>query len=660
MRITGIAPNWIYQHNNATGDNVVAEVQITNSPQSISVSSAACRIEDCLENLLPCSATCTVSCAQQASTNPSIYNSTCAMNFRITSGYDQRKNYTVIPIISYGISYKNASGADIIGSFDAQSSINIGSHWMGDGKCDADESNATTCFDCPCSSDYYCDTQNANRHTAGDACRLKSSLTATIGQLSQSAFGDAANLHATDIRVQVNGIPNSASFTPSCRFGGGGVGCGVTCSAPNSTGGMFCNFTIAAIDYRNSQFYDSVSKTLTVPNNTFTLNVSFRDGKKTASKGFSFALADISMEPNFHAANGDCEEELGENFENSCVDCGCGSQTEYCYITIDNFVGQCIDSSQLRLAVTATNPVMPNCTINFYKEECQFIMPTEIYASIPNAPNDLRLIDYKLSFGNESVDPACMAFPTNQNQRYSCSFVIPSVEGDNGGKINKSFSLNFTVRYSTNGTVRTQSLISDVSSFTINRIKSDRVMQCEQAMSDLSSKQKKLDQDNTMLMVFLGIAGAIAVTTCTLMGLCCIPANPTCAFGFSCGLWLFLCGLAIAIVGCIGDILMQSVDQIEQEVKQLEAQKKSLCAGSDASSMRSALDSMGDAGMSMGSIGMKILCAIGMIVMMFGAMQMMSAAPAASGAGAGAGSTTPGVIAAPLAPPPPPPAPVIL
>ena len=74
-------------HNPTAGDIVTLDVEITNKPSSLNIIN-----EECSIGCNSCSATCTVDCGPDTSTDPSVYASTCDFSFKI-SDYATTNDY---------------------------------------------------------------------------------------------------------------------------------------------------------------------------------------------------------------------------------------------------------------------------------------------------------------------------------------------------------------------------------------------------------------------------------------------------------------------------------------------------------------------------------------------------------------------------------------
>ena len=625
LQVSSVRPVHFFTH--SAGNSISFLSQITSKPRGLSAAvTPGCSMDCVTQGGASCTASCSgIACSQVQSSSPNIYNSTCTMGFSI-SNYNATRSYSLYPAINYTITYNNGSAVQITKTLrNAFATISIGAHWCGDGTCNPDETSAGCCYDCSCQSGQYCDTKDKNYHTQGDACRLLSPIGMSIDGFSKTQFVDSMFQHNTLTTVYVSAAPSGAELLPSCSFAAGNVGCYASCSAVNDTGGAFCNITVPPIYYKTSPYYDSTAKIITLPGNRLNISLQFNNGSRLVGRVFMFGMPDIKITPTFHCGNGVCETDLVENDQSCCIDCACPGADMYCYTGV-SLAGQCLNASDLNLVIARTNPARPNCTIQYYRGKCQFIRPVEIYAVVPGAPDDIYVMGSFYRFDNATYDINCVAAPFDQNENYTCSAALPEISGENGGLIGKDFGLTFTVTYTLNGTTKTQNITASMPNWTLNRVKSDRVMECEKVMKDLESKKKDLESKKGMLNIFLGMAAALAAVMCTLAAI-------------SDGGWIVLCGIALVVLGCIGGMLQGAVDKLQGEVDNLKQQRESLCASSDPSDMKKALKDSKGSGSSGLSTVLGIICAIGIIVSLYGIGQVIG--PAAAPVG---GEAAPGMM----------------
>jgi len=634
LQVLDVDPTDFYVYNGVTGDSITFLAQITNKPRSLSpLITPGCSISCFTDESAPCTVSCGVSCSSLASQSPGIYNSTCSMSFYI-SDYAETETYHLQTALNYNITYENGSSADIDRTLSNEfAEIVVHEHWCGDGVCTSDESPDSCCFDCACPSGQYCDTQNPDQPNASDMCRPLGPIDLSISQPHPLEFLDSMFQHAIDVSVHINNTPSSAALSPVCSFAGGDVMCSASCQPIDSSGDSICEIIVPSMDYKTSPYYDNTTNRIILSSNTLDMVLEFSDGFSTANKSFAFSIPTVRIEPTFHCGNDECEVQFNESWQNCCIDCPCLDANEYCYTDqLSNLAGQCFDANEINLVLTGVDPAVPNCTIQYYRERCQFMRPLNIRAVVPRAPDDMEVITEFYEFDGTNHDLLCYSDPHGQNENYTCATVLPPIDGEDGGELDMDFRLWLTVRYTANGTTRVQNISAAIPDFGVNRVKSERVMACERVKDELDSKEAKLERDKTMLYVFLGIATAIATYICWSAYTCC-AATPACG---ACAWLTILCGIALMVVGCIGGMLNSKVEQLQSEVEQLEQQEMTLCQASDAAGLRSALGGVKDTGMSMLGITLGVVCAVGAIVAMNGLGQMISAPPAPSGVPPGA------------------------
>ncbi len=590
--------------------------QITNKPQGMSTPSADCSI-DCTPN---CTASCFVSCRSVSSSDPSIYNFTCILSF-VISNYNVLRDYTLYPILNYTMTFNNGTGPQITKTLSAGvGGITIGIHYCGDLDCTQDENQSICCYDCGCSAGQYCDTLGTTDHRL-DSCKPLNLINITKVDVGSTNLTDSSIEHRVNVTLRVDSKPSGASLSAVCGFNNSvsDVACSAECGEINESGAV-CQVIIPAINYSETGFYDPVARMITLPQNVMGVNLGFNDGPNVSSMDFSFSVPDITIDVIAHCGDGDCESDIGETSDNCCLDCPCGPDL-YCY-TGSVPTGECLSVNDVILLIDKTEPEDLNCTITEHKGKCQFLKSVDILARILNPPSDIEVFNSHYEFdGNDYRNINCFASPPDQNENYTCPTVLPEIDSNSGGGIEKNLSLYLTVRYTSNQSLITQN-ISASTTLTINRIKSDRVMECERVKAELASTKAKISRDKTMLYVFLGLATTVAVIICATARHCCME-GVECTW--SCAFWIFLCGLAVAVVGCIGSMLHSAVLELEQEITQLEQEEDLLCSSSDPSQMRQALGNMKETGMDMVNIALGVVCAVGIALMLWGVVGMIKA-----------------------------------
>lgn len=604
-------------------ENIDFIAQITDKPQGMFTPTAGCRI-DCTPS---CTASCSVSCSSVSSSDPSIYNSTCGISFDINN-YDPLRDYTLYPVLNYSMTFNSGVvNGTVVTTAKTLSSgvggITIGVHYCGDLDCTQDESQSTCCYDCGCQGGQYCDTLGTTDHRL-DSCKPQNLINMTKVGVGSTSFNDSHIEHRVNVTLRINNKPSSASLSATCGFNNSisDVACSAECGEINGSD-VVCQIIIPAINHSATDFYDPVTRRITLPQNILNVSMEFNNGPNVSSMDFSFSVPDIVIDVIYHCGNGVCESDIGENVGNCCLDCTCGPDL-YCY-TGSVPTGECLSVSDVRLLIDRTDPEELNCTVAEYKGKCQFLKSVDILAKILNPPSDVELFDPYYEFdGNNYRNINCFTYPANQDVNYTCPTVLPEIESNSGGRIEKNLTLHLTIRYTSNQSLITQN-ISASTIITVNRIKSDRVMKCESVKSELASKKAKITRDKTMLYVFLGISTVVAVIICAKAYTCC-AATPVCA---ACPWLQFLCGLALAVVGCIGSMLASAVEKVEQKITQLEQEEDLLCSSSDPSQMRRALGNMRDTGVDIVKIALGIVCAVGIALMLWGVAGMIKAPAAA-------------------------------
>ncbi len=620
LDIMDVNPTHLYAHDPA-GDSVNFIARVTNSPSILSAD-PSCSI-DCEYDGSPCTSSCTLRCTEEESSDPDIYNSSCAMNFSI-SGYDPLLNYNLYPKFNYSLRYMNGSiVANKILSKNIPT-ITIGAHWCGDMNCGPDEDSVSCCYDCGCSVGQYCDTQDASSPTNGDSCRQLDSISITVGNIPQTSFTDSRRYHKANVSLYVYNKPSGFIVNTDCDLAGGNITCTAPCFEQTSTDPSIynatCQITIPPMDYSTSPYYNSVTNKMTLTQNSLNISLEFNNGPIKTIKNFIEGFGDIQITPIPQCGDGYCESNLGESVNNCCVDCPCRDvygSGHFCY-TGTNVNGDCVATSNVQLEITGFDPDPVNCTIFEFGDECRFVESVDLSAHIVNAASDMEILGSYYTYNGEDYDLYCFATPSNQTEYYTCSITIPEPEETDEGEIEKEVGLTFIIKYSDGFETITQN-ISAASTLKIQKVKSEELRTCEEERAGLDSKISGLEKDKrtveTIISVFIALAAGLWVACALGCGWCCKVA-----------LWL---GCAAA---CLASILLPQIEKIKNEVSSLKAQRDKMCRSSNYRDFKSGVDGSFGMGGTLVSLILGIVC----VVCLFQAVSGMSGGKEAATAEGGA------------------------
>jgi hypothetical protein len=433
-------PTHFYTHGPAS-DSVYLNIQIRNAPTHLNVAGTSCGME-CYADGYSCSSTCDVTCAKAQSSDPNVYNASCALNFRV-NGYNRTRDYSLIPTLNASVTYTNGSSGQVVKTLSRIfSTISIGSSWCGDYACGPDENSRSCCYDCPCSDGYYCDTSDTGAPTAGDSCRPENGIGLVIDDVNRTGFEYPDVSHHATVEAHIENVPRGLADIgyASCRLGGGDLFCDVDCKRTGDSAGshgLNCSLSIPIIDYKTSEFYDQDSKRIVLRDNTMNYSITFNNGSGMISKDLEADLPDITIDVKPRCGSGPgyfgfeercspynttlaCEEDLGETYDSCCCDCQC-PEKKYCVINDEDPGGICKRVSTIRLNVLRFDPDPIKCEIDFTGKTCVFYKPLSVEVEIkPDSDYGVVSASYDLGDG-ETRSMYCLKHEEIDN-RFLCSF----------------------------------------------------------------------------------------------------------------------------------------------------------------------------------------------------------------------------------------------
>jgi len=612
LLVTGVTPSQFYTH--APGDSVKFLGQVTNSPVTLAVTDDSCSLKCSRADAQACSATCDISCSKLASSNPSVYNSSCSMSFSV-SGYDSLKSYSLYPVLNFSISYTNGSYNTIqkvlSNSF---TTITIGAHWCGDKKCDPDESLGTCCYDCPCAEGQYCDTQNLAYSSQGDSC--KSNPQVSIDSTSSADFTDSYLEHVINVTYRISGKPGGIEISSACVFSSllSGIPCYASCqeiTGSSSAYNFLCQITVPPIDYNTSSFYDPETKKITISPNSLNLSLSYNNGPSKKIDQFSSTIPQVQINVVPKCGNGVCERSIDETSKNCCIDCECSQdfgRGYFCY-TGKSSSGECLSVSLINMRIREVQPNPVDCIITQINKGCVFTSSMKVYPVILNPPSDLEIIDayYRVNSGGVYTNSTSVnCYKTGEGGgNYSCAFSLEKSNQTTPGNETRTIELKMSLAYTINGALAVKN-VSDTSTFTVNRAYSEAVGSCVQQQQSLDKKLKKLKSDKNLYTTLAIIFIVLAVIFWILYILCEIYS-----WGTSCDTYYDLAIIATTLAACALSFILSKLEGIDSQMQQLQAQKQSICVAEGFGQLSSATSSSGSSIYGIGKIVSGVVCALG-------------------------------------------------
>jgi hypothetical protein len=629
LSIVSISPLHFYTHDATNGNNLGVVMQLANAPASTSGTTAGCTVTQCLNGTLatgmPCAgAACSMTCSSSTpSSNPSIYNSSCTVNFRIT-GYDPTNNYTLYTRLTRGVTFANGTYPAIAASLDVlPPTISVGSHWAGDGVCNPDETYTSVCYDCSCPLGQYCNTTSRLGPSAGDGCKPLTDMNITVDGIGGTAFPDANYAYNITVRAHTAAKPQGYSVSGRCGFNGsvGGPMCQMTCnySADLSRYNIECNITVPQMIYTLSPFYDSATRKITLPSNFFALDSQFNNGSRitVASQSFSFPHVEVGVRS--HLWDGICSTDLGETNATACLDGGaCGCSARYvCRNDSAHPGGMCRPDSEIILVFDSTDPSPPKCTIEMMDGTCMFTEALKLNTHIVNMPAGARIIDSWFSLGENTSNMVCVS--GSAAAHYSCSVVpdniatvdVSSVDWEGmtsdeiedyvaswGSTKTVNYVLGMTISYTENGTRRTQNL-SAAASISITTEVSDYIKNCIEKIQEYTEEIEEYEQEETIIYAVMGTILGVA-TTCFILDH--LPWTKNCCT--ACWKWGFCIG------SCVGSVLIPMLIDAMDEIESLKEQREAQCASDSYDEISSSTSDSFSIGSTLIGLVLGIVCTI--------------------------------------------------
>jgi hypothetical protein len=599
LRISGITPSGFYTH--SAGDSVRFNAYVANAPATLSVSGQSCSLSCSRSDSQACSAGCTITCPNTA--GPGAYNASCSLGFSIPS-YDPLKSYSLYPTLNLSASYTNGSKGSVqkvlSNSF---ATINIGSHWCGDRKCDPDESSGTCCYDCGCTTGY-CDTKDPQYNSAGDSC--KASPQKGVDSISTTVFSGTYDQHIINITGRLGSRPSGISLTPSCTLGGrNGIACYVTCE-PGSDPQVYtflCQMYVPSLDYNSSSFFDVQTRKVTFPQNSLNLTFSFNNGSLKAQETYSVAIPDVVIAVTPKCGNAVCEANVGESKSGCCIDCYC-SRGNFCY-TGKTTNGECLSNTALTMRTQSVDANPAKCIISVYGKQCSFTQAERMYLTIMNPPAGMQIEDayYKVSGSDNYTSLGCKAGEGEGN--YSCAFTLERPSQTTPGEETKTLEAKMTLAYVAGGAVQVKN-VSDTYTFKVTRVYSEAVSSCIAQEHSLDRKIKNLKSDKTLYTVLAVIFFIISLIFWIWYFVCVYSSSGT--MSASCESWKTYAIIAGVIGGCGLSYVLSKLQEVEGKINSLEQEKNSICVAEGFGQLSSSTKSSSNWVYTIGSIYGSITC----------------------------------------------------
>lgn len=309
--------------------------------------------------------------------------------------------------------------------------------------CEADkgESYSTCCYDCPCSSGFYCD------GGTGGSCRQENAISLSLYEPPLTAIENCNEQHTINVTAEINYAPSDKSLTKS-EYVMNGTTYSTQCE--EILDNVYrCLITVPAVP-------DCQAGEYTMGPNYLSFTISYSDGPNQKSKDLTVGFPDIVV-GSYTCGQDGCETGLGENSGNCCYDCGCPQG--YCDIANSGqpSTGTCRqDITVSDLWVTA-DPTHFN-TYNTGGENMRLII------EIRNAPKSLEitnsLCSIDCSYGSYTCSASCdvscsetASDPDKYNAECIVTFIVSNYDNQNDYTLEPTLNISVTYNNGSSGKV---------------------------------------------------------------------------------------------------------------------------------------------------------------------------------------------------------------
>jgi len=279
------------------------------------------------------------------------------------------------------------SGSGILGS----STLYLNPEYTcGNDICESDpgvgETKMNCCYDCGCSTGYYCDLEVA--------CKSENSISMSLHGSPETRVVNCNEDHVIKIPVVVNNAPSDA-IVKSAEYSLGGDVKTTTCK---KGGGLFsCEINVPAVaDCNTGEYW--------VGPNSLTVMIEFSNGPSTKTKSMTVSFPDITI-GSFDCDNDVCESTLGENQGTCCIDCGC-PDGDYC--DWGGF-GSAPRDAECKDPLTNSDLYMGSINPSHFNDQPLGGNSPDIAVNIGNSPSNLQIESLTCEMQCSSNEGACQS-----------------------------------------------------------------------------------------------------------------------------------------------------------------------------------------------------------------------------------------------------------
>lgn len=303
----------------------------------------------------------------------------------------------------------------------------------GDSICDTvkGESSANCCYDCPCSSGYYCD-----GGTEGN-CRLESLISLGLYGTPDTSVTNCNEQHVINITAEVNNGPSDMDLTRTeYRLDGAAY----TTQCEEVMINVYeCAITVPAMPDCHGGEYS-------VGPNYLDFSISYSDGPGSGTKDLIAQFPDIVV-GSFTCGQDGCESGLGENSDNCCHDCGCSQG----YCDIEN--GAQPDTGTCKQDINTGNLYAAASPTHFYTHNDAAGDIVNLMLEINNAPASLGITGSSCEIActgcSAYCDVSCSEISSSDPNIFNASCLLTFIIGsyDSATDYSLSPTLNLSVNY---------------------------------------------------------------------------------------------------------------------------------------------------------------------------------------------------------------------
>jgi hypothetical protein len=303
----------------------------------------------------------------------------------------------------------------------------------GDDICDTvkGESSANCCYDCPCSSGYYCD-----GGTEGN-CKLESLISLGLYEVPDTSVTNCNEQHIINITVEVNNAPSDMDLTRT-EYRLDNITYTTLCEEI-TTNVYECTIIVPAMPDCHGGEYS-------IGPNYLEFGISYSDGPGSGTKNLITQFPNIVV-GSFTCGQDGCQSGLGENSDNCCYDCGCSQG--YCDIedSAQPSTGICKHDINVGNLYATASPT------HFYTHNDAAGDIVNLMLEINNAPANLDITESSCEIActgcSVYCDVSCSEITSSDPSVFNASCLLTFIIGsyDSTNDYSLSPTLNLSVSY---------------------------------------------------------------------------------------------------------------------------------------------------------------------------------------------------------------------